>query len=435
MRLLLIIFLLFITVNLFSQTGNKGVHFEDELSWKEILAKAQKDNKMIFVDLYTSWCSPCRIMEQYVFPLENVGDFMNSHFISYKLQMDSAYNPHYKEDEVINFGKNYNIKSFPTYLYFSPQGEVVHKFIGSMNDSAFIKLGNTALNPELQYFTLRERYKKGEIEVPKLWKLAIDAKYAGDDSLSKVLQRKYLLYTNSLPIESLATVGNVNFIETFWQVLSPNDRLFKLMYTSPEKVNIISGEKQFAENRVFYIIYRTEIGDKIWPHNKLIDRNPDWAVLTSQIKDKYNQELADRIVLRGQVKWFKDKGDKENYARCYISWLEKFGLDTTFKGKQDLNDFAFSVLFEHINDKGLINRGIAILAPLVEKETDFPEFIDTYANLLYKVGRNNEAISIEERAMSINASKVGQDKRTPDSVFDETVKKMRTGEPTWPLNR
>ena len=37
--------------------------------------------------------------------------------------------------------------------------------------------------------------------------------------------------------------------------------------------------------------------------------------------------------------------------------------------------------------------------------------------------------------MSINTSTIGQDKRTPDTIFDETVRKTRTREPSWPMNR
>ena len=36
-----------------------GVNFE-HLSFKEALDKARTENKLVFVDCYTSWCGPCR---------------------------------------------------------------------------------------------------------------------------------------------------------------------------------------------------------------------------------------------------------------------------------------------------------------------------------------------------------------------------------------
>src|SRR5215831_9330297 len=60
----------------------KGVHFEDNLSWSAIQAKARAENKFIFVDCYTSWCGPCKYMAKNIFPQQEAGDFFNDKFIS-----------------------------------------------------------------------------------------------------------------------------------------------------------------------------------------------------------------------------------------------------------------------------------------------------------------------------------------------------------------
>ena len=35
------------------------INFSDK-SWEKVLAKAEKSNKLIFVDAYTDWCNPCK---------------------------------------------------------------------------------------------------------------------------------------------------------------------------------------------------------------------------------------------------------------------------------------------------------------------------------------------------------------------------------------
>ena len=62
----------------------QGIQFR-EGSWKEILEIAKKENKLVFVDNYTSWCGPCKKMVSEVFPLKEVGDFYNANFICYKM--------------------------------------------------------------------------------------------------------------------------------------------------------------------------------------------------------------------------------------------------------------------------------------------------------------------------------------------------------------
>ncbi len=119
-------------------------------SWAEVKAKAQKENKLIFVDVYTTWCSPCKEMAKHIFTNKEVGDFYQEKFINYKLDAEKG--------EGIELAKTYQIQTFPALMYFSPQGEALHKAFGSRDAESFIGLGNIALDPEKQYFTLKKQF-------------------------------------------------------------------------------------------------------------------------------------------------------------------------------------------------------------------------------------------------------------------------------------
>ena len=60
----------------------------DEGSFSEVLAKAKQEKRMVFMDCYTSWCGPCKMMIQDVFSQEDVGQFMNTRFVNVKLDME-----------------------------------------------------------------------------------------------------------------------------------------------------------------------------------------------------------------------------------------------------------------------------------------------------------------------------------------------------------
>src|SRR5687768_17445714 len=71
-----------------AEVDEKGIKFEQGLSWDQIKAKAKAQNKYIFIDSYATWCGPCKAMDQDVYPSEKVGNFFNDKFVSVKVQFD-----------------------------------------------------------------------------------------------------------------------------------------------------------------------------------------------------------------------------------------------------------------------------------------------------------------------------------------------------------
>ena len=64
-----------------------------ESDWKKALAEAKKQNKLIFLDAYATWCGPCRMLKQYTFPDKAVGEFFNENFINIALDMEKGDGP------------------------------------------------------------------------------------------------------------------------------------------------------------------------------------------------------------------------------------------------------------------------------------------------------------------------------------------------------
>ena len=55
-------FFLLLLLPVFAMAQDKGMHFEHGLSWAEVQAKAKAENKYIFMDCFTTWCGPCKMM-------------------------------------------------------------------------------------------------------------------------------------------------------------------------------------------------------------------------------------------------------------------------------------------------------------------------------------------------------------------------------------
>ncbi|GAB3779950.1 hypothetical protein GCM10028818_31310 [Spirosoma horti] len=91
-------------------------------SWKEVLTEAKRQNKPIFLDVFTTWCPPCKRMAKEAFPNTRVGAKFNVHFINYQLDAEQG--------EGITIAKQYAVASYPTALYITPDGGLVHRSVG-----------------------------------------------------------------------------------------------------------------------------------------------------------------------------------------------------------------------------------------------------------------------------------------------------------------
>ncbi|WP_142687913.1 thioredoxin family protein [Chitinophaga polysaccharea] len=146
-KLLLLAFLL----PLAAMAQDQGIRFEHALSWKEVKAKAKKEGKFIFMDCFTTWCGPCKKMSSQVFTEPTVGEFFREKFVSVKVQMDKTST----DDEAVKswyadaaaIAKKYGVRAYPTFLYFSPEGKLVHVEEGSMSAISFLDASARALKP------------------------------------------------------------------------------------------------------------------------------------------------------------------------------------------------------------------------------------------------------------------------------------------------
>lgn len=108
----------------------QGIVFQKG-SWEEMMARAKQENKVLFVDFYTSWCGPCKTMEKEVFFQKKIGDYYNQNFICCQIDGEKGEGP------VLT--KKYKITAYPTFLYLNGEGQVVYRFSGARNSKEFLE--------------------------------------------------------------------------------------------------------------------------------------------------------------------------------------------------------------------------------------------------------------------------------------------------------
>lgn len=136
----------------FSSLPAQGIDFFHG-SWEEALDKAKVENKLIFVDAYTTWCGPCRRMQKNIFPLKQVGDIYNKNFINIKMNMETQ--------DGMKFGLSYPVSAYPTLYYIASDGKVVLSKVGGKDLDGFIKLAKSTLKSYDKSPDLALEWEKG----------------------------------------------------------------------------------------------------------------------------------------------------------------------------------------------------------------------------------------------------------------------------------
>ena len=131
-----IITLICFTLCFIAYSQDKSINFEKG-SFEDALTKAKEENKLIFIDCYTTWCAPCKKMAKYVFTQEEVYSFFNENYINVKMDMEKG--------EGIELAQYYGVDAYPTLLVLDQEGEVLSKFVGASDADNLIESGKAAL--------------------------------------------------------------------------------------------------------------------------------------------------------------------------------------------------------------------------------------------------------------------------------------------------
>ena len=131
--------LLIITIAFTSALFAQG----DKINWltiEEVAVLQQKEPRKVLMDVYTTWCGPCKMMMKNTFTNKNVIEYINAKFYAVKFDAESGKEVSYKGNTYTNpsfvagkqgrkgqheFAKALGVSSYPTIIYMDENLNII----------------------------------------------------------------------------------------------------------------------------------------------------------------------------------------------------------------------------------------------------------------------------------------------------------------------
>lgn len=280
-----------------AQTNFRG------LAYKDALTTAKTENKKVFMDFYTDWCGPCKMMSREIFPQKSVGDYMNKNFVCIKVNAEKG--------DGVALAKRYKINAYPTMVVIDMDEKELGRIVGSQSADELTNKLDQLIDPSKKPETIRKRYEQGE-RTPNVVKA-----YAAN-SIDELLRSDLSKDEKIKKYDSI-----VNLVQDYFSKLPDTDRV------KPENMFVYTSytEDPFSPSARFYY---TSL-------NKF--KEPQKSEVDSIMRKRYEQYLCGLM------------GGERKYDAAHFEQLKKeihkLGID---KGKDFLAVYAL-VEGEAKNDK------------------------------------------------------------------------------------
>lgn len=366
-----------------------GIQFE-EASWSEVLTKAKEEDKIIFVDAYTTWCGPCKWMSKNVFADTIVGEFYNEKFINVKLDMEKG--------EGLAFSKKYQVRAYPTLLFINGDGEMVHIGLGSRSVNDFIQLGVFASSEDTQWINLDSRYKSGDREVPFLLDYVAVLDGAG--------MEKYEAINAYLKTQTdWKTLENVNFIFKHMGY-DVSNYLFQYVMEQRDAFQAVLG-KEKLEKKLDQAVSMSLPPDA----NAAQLREAYQKFFPEEWEEKYTIALINNITAGSIL------ASNEETVRITDKYIKEY----TDHNWNLLNGVAWH-MFESTDDPSLLQSAVTWTLKSIETESNVYNN-DTAAWIYYKLGDMYKATAFADIAI-----RLGKMDGVDVSSTEELVAKIKSNE-------
>lgn len=372
------------------------IHFHDTTSgtWSDMKTLAAQQQKLIFIDAYTDWCSWCKVMDKETFSDPGVADVMNKKFINVRYEMETGFG--------MQMAAKYRVSGFPTFLVFSPDGKLVYRILGYLKSKEFLEQIEKALDPSRQEH-LAGITPEMDPGFPEFYMASFGKKQTRLRPDSATVNT-YLASQKNLAVEVPFSVAS-----RFYPLLEPR--------------------------------YKQYLIDHYDTLSALYGRSDLESVASQHVRGKLSQAIAQKSepmldeVLALSSKYFPESSKEAAlaYRTQFYAGTKQWGkfADEVDRGiasklldENGLNNVSWTV-YERCDEKPVIERAASWMKVAVAKAPRYM-FLDTYAAVLFKKGDLNAARDYAQKAIAAGKEEKTDYKET-EALLEKITSRLAAG--------
>ena len=121
----------------------EGAKTEAKLDWLALdaaVGKAKSQNKHVIVNVYTTWCGYCRMMDKQTFGNDEVAAHLRQNFVLAKVNGESSSKVHWQGQEMTEreFARAVGVTGFPATYFLKPNAEMLGGVSGYIRSPDFM---------------------------------------------------------------------------------------------------------------------------------------------------------------------------------------------------------------------------------------------------------------------------------------------------------
>jgi len=145
------------------------------ISLEEAIAAQKITPKKIFMDVYTDWCGPCKLLDKKTFQNPDVSKYISEHYYAVKFNAEGqeeinffnqtytnpSYDPNRKgRNGTHQFTQYLGVKGYPTMVFFSENGAPIMPVVGYLKPQQLELYLKMIKQGDYQVFSKPEDFEK-----------------------------------------------------------------------------------------------------------------------------------------------------------------------------------------------------------------------------------------------------------------------------------